>query len=213
MNKKVERWRVEPGDAIAIAVRIPVDKIDLALNVLNPVIKRSDFVPPDNYPTFYIATGSGTLNGRRTSHKFLNVICDPSPWISDSPAVGGLAWIGAQSSLPNRLMWRHGVKQGYARVTLSVSNDQLSAHTRISANGYSFQVEAAFSPEGEYWEALPNHYCVIMDAQKHRVLKGDEWGVRHDGTGKVSIQKKMGKAETFEAYVGLDTQLGWDYTL
>ena len=97
MNKERERWSVVPGDAIAIAIRIPVNKIDLALNVVKPAVNRSDIFPPDNYPTFYIATGNGTLNGRRTSHKFLNVICDPTPWISDSPAVAGLAWIGAQS--------------------------------------------------------------------------------------------------------------------
>jgi hypothetical protein len=212
MSIKEERWRVEPGDAIGVAIRIPVEKIDLALNLVKPVVKRSDIVPPDNYPTFYVTTGNDTLNGRKTPHKFLNVLCDPPAWISDSPAVGSLAWIGAESSPPNRLLWRHGFKKGHARISLSVSKDYLSAHARISANGFALWVEATFPPNGEYWETLPNHYC-SMDPRTRLVIKGDEWGIRHDGSGIVHIQNKSRKNEKFETYVGLDTRLGWDYIL
>jgi hypothetical protein len=126
--------------------------------------------------------------------------------------VGSLAWIGAQSSPPNRLLWRHGFKKGSAYITLVVRNDNRSARARISANGYSLWVEATFPPEGEYWETLPNYYCG-MDPKTRLVIKGDEWGVRHDGAGIVSIQKKNGKIQKFETYIGLDTQLGWDYIL
>jgi hypothetical protein len=212
MKKQAERWRVEPGDAIGIGIRIPVDKIDLALNLVKPTVKRSDITPPDNTPTFYLTVGKGVLNGRNTSHKFLNVLCDPPPWVSASPAIGSLAWIGAQSSPPYRLLWRHGFKKGPAHITLTVSNDHLSARARIGANGYSLLVEATFPREGEYWESLPMHYCG-MDPKTRRVIKGDEWGVRHDGTGLVSIKKVNGKTASFETYVGLDTQLGWDYIL
>jgi hypothetical protein len=212
MTQKQERWRVKPGDAIGIGIRIPIDKIDLALNLVKPAVKRSDIVPPDNYPTFYITTGKDILNGRNTTHKFLNVLCDPPPWVTASVAVGSLAWIGAQSSPPNRLMWRHGFKKGFARISLSVSKDHLSARARLSANGCTLWVEATFPKEGEYWETLPNNYCG-MDSKTRIVVQGDEWGVRHDGTGIVSIRNKRGKIEKFEAYVGLDTKLGWDYTL
>jgi hypothetical protein len=212
MNKKEERWRVEPGDAIGIAIRIPIDKTDLALDLVKPAVKRSDFFPPDDYLAFYITTGNGTLNGRKTSHKLLNVLCAPPPWISDSPAVGSLAWIGAQSSPPNRLIWRHGFNKGFARFSFSVSQDYISAHARVSANGYALSVEATFPPDGEYWEALPNHYCG-MDPQTRRVIKGDEWGIRHDGSGVVYIRNENRKIENVETYVGLDTQLGWDYVL
>ncbi len=195
-----------------MSIRIQVDKIDLALNLVIPAVERSDIVPPDNYPAFYFTTGNGTLNGRKTSHKLLNVICGPPPWILDTPAIGGLAWIGVKSSPPNRLMWQHGFKKGIARFSFSVSEDHLTAHARMSANAYALWVEASFSPEGEYWEALPNHYCG-MDPHTRLVIKGDEWGVRHDGSGIVSIRNNNGKIETFETYVGLDTQLGWDYIL
>ena len=47
------------------------------------------------------------------------------------------------------------------------------------------------------------------DSSVHRT--GDEWGVRHDGTGIVSFQAKDGTKTNFETYVGLDIQLGWDY--
>jgi hypothetical protein len=49
MNNKPERWRVEPGDAIGIAIRIPGDQLDLALNLFKLVIKRSDLIPPDGF--------------------------------------------------------------------------------------------------------------------------------------------------------------------
>lgn len=52
-----------------------------------------------------------------------------------------------------------------------------------------------------------------MDPKTRLVIKGNEWGVRHDGTGLVSIRRKNGTAEKIETYVGLDTQLGWDYIL
>jgi hypothetical protein len=124
--------------------------------------------------------------------------------------VGSLAWIGTQNSSPNRLFWRHGFKKGHARIILAVSSDQLSARARINANGYTLQVEAAFPRAGEYWETLPNNYCG-MDPKTRLVIKGDEWGVRHDGKGIVFIQGADGTKEKFEAYVGLDTELGWDY--
>ena len=210
--KKPEHWRVEPGNAVGIAIRIPGDKLDLILSLFKPTIKRSDILPADNYPTIYLTQGRGIHNGRVTSHKFLNVICEPPPWISVSPALGSLAWIGSPRSSPNRMFWRHGYKKGYARISLSVNNNNQSAHASINANGYSLQVEAKFPKAGEYWETLPNNYCG-MDPKTRIVVQGDEWGVRHDGTGIITIGKKNGKAESFEAYVGLDTQLGWDYTL
>ena len=210
MTQKPERWRVEPGDAIGIAIRVPGDKLDLALNLVKPAVKPSDIVPPDNFPTFYITTGKGIHNGRETLHKFLNVICDPPPWISASPAFGSLAWVGSPRYSPNRLFWRHGYKKGHIRIALDVNRDFLSARARLHANGYTLQVEATFPAEGEYWETLPQNYC-SMDPKTRVVVQGDEWGVRHDGTGIVSIQGKDGRQEKFETYVGLDTQLGWDY--
>ena len=212
MTRKPERYRVEPGDAIGIAIRIPVDKIDLTLNLVKPAVRRSHIVPPDNYPTFYITTGKGVVNGRPAPHKFLNVICEPPPWISATPAIGSLAWIGAQNSPPNRLFWRHGFRKGHARISLVVSSDLRTAHARISANGYALWVEATFPLEGEYWETLPQNYCG-MDPKTRIVKQGDEWGVRYDGTGIVSIRNRRKKIEKFEAYVGLDTKLGWDYVL
>jgi hypothetical protein len=210
--KKPERWRVEPGDAIGIGIRIPGDKLDLVLNLFKPVVKKSHLIPPDNYPTIYVTHGKGVHNGRETTHKFINVICEPPPWISVSPALGSLAWIGSPRSSPNRLFWRHGYKKGHARISLSVSDDHRSAHARINANGYTLQVEATFPVEGEYWDTLHQNYCG-MDPKTRVVVQGNERGVRYDGTGIVTIKKKNGKAESFEAYIGLDTQLGWDYTL
>jgi len=133
MKKRQERWRVERGDAIGIGIRIPIDKIDLTLNLVKPPVKRSNIVPPDSYLTFYITTGNDILNDRSTTHKFLKVLCDLPPWISESVAVGNLAWIGLQNSPPNRLLWRHGFKKGSARIALEVSGDFLSAHARMTA--------------------------------------------------------------------------------
>ena len=44
------------------------------------------------------------------------------------------------------------------------------------------------------------------------LLLGDEWGTRYDGSGSVAFSTPQG-AEVFEAYVGLDLDLGWDYKL
>jgi hypothetical protein len=68
-----------------------------------------------------------------------------------------------------------------------------------------------FEPAGEPWVALPQHYYVLTPGRP--VLHfGDQWGTRHDGSGSVASWTEQ-RAEAFEAYVGLDLDLGWDYVL
>lgn len=199
MNQRQEKWRVDPGNAIGVAIRIPVECIGLALDFLGASVKRSEII---SYPVFYVTTGNGVLNGRPTSHKFLNVICDPPPWCSASPALGVVAWIGVRRSPPNQLFWRHGFKQGHARISLDVSSDNLSARVRLTANDCVLQLSAIFPPEGEAWNMLPNH-LFGMDRDVQAQSYGDEWGFRYDGSGKSCFKSPMERKKISRLMLGL----------
>ena len=60
--------RVEPGDAIGIAVRVPEDRTHLVADLLAPGV-RVELVSGVKGPiTFYPTVGTDTLNGRPARH-------------------------------------------------------------------------------------------------------------------------------------------------
>jgi hypothetical protein len=213
MVKRDVRWYVKPGDAVGLAIRIPIEHIEPVLALFNPVITRSSITPPDNYPTIYVTIGHGTLNNRPTPHRLVNVICEPPPWVSVTPpAIGCLAWVGAPSNPVNQLFWRQGYGRIEGRLSLHIDDDHLHARARIATNGGVLQVIATVANEGEAWNALPNQF-INMNPDIPAYCRGDEWGVRHDGSGTVSFQWNDGMQEIVDTYVGLDMELGWDYVL
>jgi len=88
----------------------------------------------------------------------------------------------------------------------------MKARASITTHGGVLQVVATIASEGEAWNALPNQF-IGMNPDLPAYCRGDEWGVRHDGSGTVSFQSGTGTQEKFETYVGLDLQLGWDYVI
>lgn len=108
------------------------------------------------------------------------------------------------------MFWRYQYNCVIGRITLNVARDLQRARARISINGGVLQINATFSSEGEPWSTLPNS-LFRMDTDVPVVRTGDEWGIRHDGTGIVSIQCKNDRSVRFETFIGLDAQLGWDY--
>ena len=213
MKKTEERWRVEPGNAVGLAIRVPIEHIEPVLALFNPVITRSSIVPPGNYPTLYVTTGHGTLNNRPVPHRMVNVICEPPPWVAVTPpAIGCLAWVGAPSNPVNQLFWRFGFGRIEGRLSLKIDQHHLNARASIATNGGVLQVIATIAKEGEPWNALPQQF-IGMNPAIPAFCRGDEWGVRYDGSGTVSFLSSAGAVEKFVTYVGLDLELGWDYIL
>ena len=151
MNQQSNKWRVEPGDAVGLAIRIPVEHINLAIALLSPVVKRSTIAPADNFPTFYVTRGKGTHNGRRVPHKFVTVICNPPPWISADPALGILTVISAPRDPGAQFFWQAGYGQVIGQISLKVTDDHQTARARIATDGGVLRVNATLPADGETW--------------------------------------------------------------
>jgi hypothetical protein len=169
------------------------------------VLSRRDSIAL--YPTI----GRDTLNGRPVPHRWVNVIGDPPAGVSADDGIGGIACIGAPSSPISRMWWRHGLGRVPGRLWLDLDREPLRARVRITTAGGTLRAEARFDDAAEPWTVLPQHYY-ILNTDPPRMLAGDEWGTRHDGSGRVVFDGPGGHI-TFDAYVGLDTDLGWDYVL
>ena len=109
------------------------------------------------------------------------------------------------------MWWRHGLGRVPGRLTLTLDRERLQARVRIATSGGTMTATATFEPAGEPWVALPQRYYVLV-TDPPLLWHGDEWGTRHDGSGSVEFRTPNG-AETFEAYIGLDLDVGWDYVL
>jgi DNA-binding transcriptional LysR family regulator len=209
--RRPDHNRVEPGDAIGVAIRIPVEHHDVVVDLLAPHIDRSLVEDQQDFITVYPTTGRDLLNGRPVRHCWVNVLADPPAAVPHDDAIGGLACIGAPSNLVNRMWWRHGLGRVPGQLRLTLDRAKLHATVRIATEGGLFTAIAGFESEGEGWAALPQHYY-LLDPDRRRLLTGDEWGTRHDGRGSVTFVGPRGET-AFETYVGLDLDLGWDYLL
>ena len=206
-----DRNRVEPGDAIGIAIRMTNDRASIVAEMLAPSIPAERILGLPSAITLYATVGDDSLNGRSVSHRWVNVITDPPAGVSPDDGIGGLACIGAPSDAVNRMWWRHGLGRVPGRLAVALHHDRWEARVRIATAGGTMTVAAAFAPAGEPWVALPQHYYVLGQ-DPPVLLLGDEWGTRHDGSGSVEFRNPRG-VDAFEAYVGLDLDLGWDYVL
>lgn len=203
--------RVEPGDAIGIAIRIPEDRTRLVADLLAPGVPTERVMSVVGSITMYPTVGHDSLNGRPVPHRWVNVITDPPAGVPPDDAIGGIACIGTPSYAINRMWWRHGLGRVPGRLSLTLDRERWAARVRIATAGGMITATAAFEPAGEPWVALPQHYYVLGQ-DPPLPLVGDEWGTRHDGSGSVELRTSRG-VEVFEAYVGLDLDLGWDYML
>ena len=203
--------RVEPGDAIGIAIRVPADRLQVVADLLAPSVPAERVHGLTGSVTIYPTIGRDSLNGRSVPHRWVNVITDPPAGVPPDDGIGGLACIGAPSGAINRMWWRHGLGRVPGRLSVALDRDRWQARVRIATAGGTMTAAAAFEPAGEPWVALPQHYYVL-NPDPPVLLVGDEWGTRHDGSGSVEFRTPQG-VEVFEAYVGLDLDLGWDYVL
>jgi len=206
-----DRNRVEPGDAIGIAVRVPEDRARLVAALLAPGVPEERVVGVKGSITIYPTVGRDSLNGRPVSHRWVNVLTDPPAGVPPDDGLGGLACIGAPSNAINRMWWRHGLGRVPGRLFVAIDRDRWEARVRIATAGGTMTATAAFEPTGEPWAALPQNYYVLSQGPPV-LLTGDEWGTRYDGVGSIEFRTPQG-FERFEAYVGLDLDLGWDYVL
>jgi hypothetical protein len=203
--------RVEPGDAIGIAIRVPEDRIHLVADLLAPGVPAERVMCVLGSITIYPTVGHDSLNARPVPHRWVNVITEPPAGVPPDDGIGGLACIGAMSSPISRMWWRHGLGRVPGRISVTLDRDRWEARVRIRTAGGTMTATAVFGPAGEPWVALPQHYYV-RSLDPPVLLVGDEWGTRHDGGGWVEFRTPRGH-EAFEAYVGLDLDLGWDYVL
>jgi hypothetical protein len=203
--------RVEPGDAIGMSIRVPVERFEVLVDLLAPGVPPELVLSQRDYITVYPTIGRDTLNGRPVAHRWANLITDPPAGVPADDAIGGIACVGAPSSPISRMWWRQGLGRVPGRVWLAVDRDPLRAHARIATAGATLRAEAVFDSAGEPWTALPQHFH-ILTSEPPRMVTGDEWGTRHDGSGRVVVDGPDGRVE-FDAYVGLDVDLGWDYMM
>jgi hypothetical protein len=203
--------RVEPGDAIGVAIRMTVARASIVAELLAPSISAERILRLPGAITLYATVGRDSLNGHPASHRWVSVITDPPEGVPPDDGIGGLACIGAASDEVNRMWWRHGLGRVPGRLAVALDKDRWEARVRIATAGGTMTVAALFAPVGEPWVALPQHYYVLGQ-DPPALLLGDEWGTRHDGSGSVEFRSPRG-VDTFDAQVGLDLDLGWDYTL
>lgn len=204
--------RVDPGEALGVSIRIPIEHRQVVADLLAPHIPSNLIIAQASPITVYPTVGRDTLDGRPIAHRWTNVLGDPPAGISPDAGLGGLACIGAPSNAVNRMWWRHGLGRVPGRLWMWVDPDRRRARTRIVTVGGTLTAIATFDANGEAWDALPQSYHA-WGLQGWRLLQGNEWGVRWDGSGSVEFARTDGTSVTFETYIGLDTDLGWDYRL
>lgn len=209
--ERLDHNRVEPGDAIGIGIRVPRDHLQVVADLLAPSVPSARIQGISGTVTIYPTVGRDRLNGRASSHRWVNVMTDPPAGVLPDGGLGGLACIGAPSNAINQMWWRHGLARVPGSVAMTLDRNRLLARIRIATAGGTLTASASFQPVGEPWVALPQHYY-ILNRDPPVLLTGDEWGTRHDGTGVVEFRTSRYE-DVFEAYVGLDLDLGWDYVL
>ncbi|TAL06990.1 MAG: hypothetical protein EPO00_10095 [Chloroflexota bacterium] len=209
LPRQPDHNRVEPGDAIGIAIRIPVEHLRTLADLLSPHVPPGRIADQSNFVTVYPTIGLDTLNGRRVTHRWVNVLGVPPPSVAPEDGVGGLAFIGAPSTPISRLWRRQGLAFVPGRMGLALDRHAMRARIWIRTDGGTLAATARFDRNGEPWTALPQHYY-LMDPARPVVWTGDEWGTRFDGIGEVEFQGSRGR-DSFDAYIGLDLDLGWDY--
>src|SRR5262245_57977381 len=208
---RTDHYRVEPGAAIGVSIPVPVERIDVLVDLLGPGVPPELLLGHREPIGIYPTVGRDTLNGRPVGHRWVNVIGDPPAGVSADDGIGGIACIGAPSSPISRMWWRHGLGRVPGRLWLVLDREPLRAQVRIATAGGTLRAEAQFDDAGEAWTALPQHYYILTRNPPHMLI-GDEWGTRHDGSGRVEFEGP-GRHVTFDTYIGLDTDLGWDYVL
>jgi hypothetical protein len=72
-----EHNRVEPGDAIGIAIRVPADRLQVVADLLAPGVPAERVHGLTGSVTIYPTIGRDSLNGRPVSHRWVNVMADP----------------------------------------------------------------------------------------------------------------------------------------
>jgi hypothetical protein len=208
---RIDHYRVEPGAAVGVSILVPGERFGVLVDLLGPGVSPELVLGQRESIGIYATVGRDTLNGRPVAHRWVNVIGDPPAGVSADDGIGGMACIGPPSSPISQMWWRHGLGRVPGRLWLVLDRDRLRAHVRIATAGGTIRADARFDGPAEPWTALPQHYY-ILNTDPPRLLTGDEWGTRQDGSGRVVFDGPDARI-AFDTYVGLDTDLGWDYVL
>jgi hypothetical protein len=223
-GRRPDHYRVQPGDAVGVAIWIPLDHVEVAISLLAPHIPEAVLRAQGSAVVLYATVGRATLNGGPVGHRWVNVLGDPpapdatgtSSDVADAPpsfAVGGMGIIGAARSPITRMWIRAGLPHVPGRIRrLRLDRAAHRVEVDIETAGGSVAASGSFSAAGDAWESHPTRYHVIT-ATPPIVYHGDEWGTRHDGSGTATWTATRGPRRTFETYVGVDLDLGWDYAL
>ena len=100
--------RVEPGDAIGVAIRVPNDRASIVAELLAPSVSAELVLGLSGPLTIYATVGTDSLNGRRVPHRWVNLITDPPAGVPSDEGLGGLACIGSPSSAVNQMCYMLG---------------------------------------------------------------------------------------------------------
>jgi hypothetical protein len=204
--------RVAPGDAVGVALRIPVERRETIVDLLEPHVSRELIEQQTGSITVYLTVGRDTIDGRPATHRWVNVIGDPPAGIPADEGLGGLACIGAPSNPITRMWWRHGLARVPGRLWVWESADHQHARVRITTDGGTLRAVATFGATGEPWQVRPQHYYALRSTGA-RLLHGDESGMDAEGSGTVTFTPVAGRTVVFPVSASLDLRVAWDYRL
>ena len=208
-----DRYIVEPGEATGVSIRIPVAYLEVAVALLAPYVSEAALEAQHSEVALYPTVGLDTLNGRSVRHRWVNILgSPPEPDHEAGFAVGAMGFIGSRGSPISRMWIRAGQPHVPGRIRrFHVDRAARRVDIVVETAGGSVGVSGSFVADGDPWESHPTHYHIVT-APTPLLYFGDESATRHDGSGTVTWRPASGRSLTFEAYVGVDVDLGWDYT-
>jgi hypothetical protein len=223
ITRRPDHNRVVPGDGVGVAIWVPVEQVDVAVGLLAPHIPEAALRAERSDIVLYATVGRDTLNGRPVGHRWVNILGEPPDAGEDHPfpdsgaavpsfAVGGMGFIGAPRASITRMWIRAGLPHVPGRIRrLRLDRAAHRVTVAIETAGGDIAATGSFAAAGDRWESHPTRYHIVT-AQPPVVYHGDEWGTRHDGSGTATWTDSRGRRGSFETYVGVDVDLGWDYT-
>jgi hypothetical protein len=194
-----DRWKVD--GAIGVSVSVPSERMAEVGELLTAGLDSPVSLA---FRGVYFTTAHGTVNGQPIEHTKITLMGDQP---SDTPPIPfHLPGVVGSSDDPGAgLMWKHG----YTRIEGDIRIAEDGTAVEVTTKGGQLSAVAVFDGETETWsrtaELRPN-----LESPSGHI--GPEGATRTHGTGKVIIRPNDGPPSEFDTYVGLDTDLFWDYT-
>ena len=198
MTGEGDRWKVE--GAIGVAVRIPPER----MAAIGELLAAGTSLPaPLVFDNLYFTTGRGTLNGRPTEHTKITVASespsDSPPFIVPLPAI-----VADPDSATARMMWKHG----YTRIEGDIRISTDGTAVEVTTGGGRLRAAAVFDGETSTWSRTAELRPTVDSPTGHI---GPEGGTRTHGSGQVTVAPNNRTPSQFDTYIGLDTDLFFDY--